>query len=487
MPMIIFFLTSAFAFAEVTSPRNHYALIGGGGEPHREATTIFDHEVEGFGEFTSRSRGAWQTRAAFNGGHSGTEAMVDRLHGQSPNFSADSYSDMLRHYKEQISSGSIGRGDQLMIHIASHGAHRLIGQKSHSISAGGGMTNLTTGEGSRLVNLDELQEVINLANANGVKLAIIDTSCHSGSSIKLANPQTCVISSSGPDHYAAGHYIGFGARFSRELRRGRNLEDVFQRTISQRPMPTGYGTQIPPIYGFPMISTSAGSRLQDELYPLLTPYLYSRENNVGLDKLDPFMRRSVQEDPTCELPRQNFQNLIREIQELSATNRRAQTQPLITALQNYENLQRELREGLAAIQTPDLSRTEEFCRPNPPAYGPGNVCQSVKLSDLTLMDYTSAMNSTRNQLSTQTGPAREYSQMLLNLYTDMNTRAQQLKNDPELRRSREYFSRMTDLSGRTSRLSLAVYTELHKIYPALYREEARRTESAPNPCREFVL
>ena len=483
MPIIILLLTILSSFAQERRPQNHYALIGGGGEPHREATTIFDHEVEGVGTFMNRSRGAWQSRAAFNGGHSGTEAMVDRLFGESPNFSPDSYEAMLNHYKEQLSSGRIGRGDQLMIQIASHGAFRRPGEKSHSISAGGGMVDATTGRGSELVNLDKLQEIIDLANTNGVKLAILDTSCHSGSTLALANSKTCVISSSGPNHFASGHYIGFGARFSRELRRGRNLEEVFQRTISQPAMRTGYGFNIPPVYGFPMISSAAGERIQNEIYPLLTPYLYNSERNAALDKFDPYLRNSVQDDPTCQEPIANFQNLVRQIQALGETTNRLQVQPLLTALQNYENLQRQLREGLAALNAPDLSQTEEFCRPKPPAYGPGNLCQSVKLSDLMLMGFSEVLNSLTNQVTTLTGPSRDYALAQIALYRSMQARSEQLKNHP----SRSYLSSMNDLSGRTSAMVREIYTEIHKIYPTMYREEARRTASAPNPCRDFTL
>lgn len=483
MPIIILLLTILSSFAQERRPQNHFALIGGGGEPHREATTIFDHEVEGFGNFMNSSRGAWQSRAAFNGGHSGTEAMVDRLFGQSPAFSPESYESMLNHYKEQLTSGRIGRGDQLMIQIASHGAFRRPGEKSHGISAGGGMVDLTTGRGSSLVDLDKLQEIIALANTNGVKLAIIDTSCHSGSTLALANANTCVISSSGPNHFASGHYIGFGARFSRELRRGRNLEEVFQRTISQPAMRTAYGFNIPPVYGFPMISSAAGERIQNEIYPLLTPYLYNNERNPGLDKLSPYLRNLVQDDPTCQEPIANFQNLVRQIQALGELSSRVQVQPLLTALQNYENLQRQLREGLAALNAPDLSQTEEFCRPRPAGYPPGNLCHSSKLSDLMLTSFTSTINSLTNQASTLTGPSREYALMQADLFRAMQTRAEELKNHP----SRSYISSMNDLPGRTSAMVREVYTELHKIYPTMYREEARRTASAPNPCRDFTL
>ncbi len=483
MPIIFLLLTILTSFAQDRRTQNHFALIGGGGEPHRAPTTIFDHEVQGFGEFMNGSRGAWQSRAAFNGGHTSTEAMVDRLFGQSPNFSPESYNDMLNHYKEQLSSGRIGRGDQLMIQIASHGAFRRPGEKSHGISAGGGMVDLTTGRGSELVDLDKLQEIIALANTNGVKLAIIDTSCHSGSTLALANDKTCVISSSGPNHFASGHYIGFGARFSRELRRGRNLEEVFQRTISQRAMPTAYGNQIPPVYGFPMISSPGGRRIQDEIYPLLTPYLYNSETNSALDKFDPFLRNTIQDDPTCQEPIANFQNLVRQIQSIDSASRRLQMQPLLTALQNYENLQRQLREGLAATNAPDLSQTEEFCRPKPPAYGPGNLCQTVKLSDLMLMGFSTAINSLTNQASTLTGPSRDYALMQIQLYTTMQARSEELKNHP----SRRYLSSMNDLPQRTSTMVREIYTELHKVYPTMYQEEARRLSAEPNPCRDFTL
>ena len=144
--------------------------------------------------------------------------------------------------------------------INSHGGESS--GKTHNIStAGSAMTNMNSLNDTSSVSLDALEALTKVAKDNNIKLAIVDGSCHAGNSLSLANTNTCVIAASGPKHYA---YSNFADIFAAQMKKGKNLEDVFFETKAQ----TQGG-------GFPMISTPEGVEVQDELYPYLTPYMLS--------------------------------------------------------------------------------------------------------------------------------------------------------------------------------------------------------------------
>jgi hypothetical protein len=102
-------------------------------------------------------------------------------------------------------------------------------EKGHKISVNGkASSDFTTLSGNKLVSTNQLQGLIDIANKKGIKLGIVDLSCHSGASIALANPQTCIVTSSGPKHFA---YSNFPCYLINNLEKDKSLEDEFLQTM----------------------------------------------------------------------------------------------------------------------------------------------------------------------------------------------------------------------------------------------------------------
>lgn len=141
---------------------------------------------------------------------------------------------------QQLSEG-FQKGDQLLIYISSHGVLKKKDEKSHSV---------TTVDG--VVSLDELQDVIDLAQAKGVKLAIADLSCHSGNLLDLNFKNSCMLTGATRDHVG---FTSFSTKFAFELQnsiRKKNqetsIEDIFLESRK-----SAYAAQ-------PLITTEAGRK-----------------------------------------------------------------------------------------------------------------------------------------------------------------------------------------------------------------------------------
>ncbi len=181
----------------------HMAVLGGSGEPHKKwdgspnETTIFDSGLEKMGQF-NRSHPNIKSEIMFNGGHAHTEEIARQGFGSSAPFSANGYMQMINSYMAKLRNGQIKNGDKILINIYSHGATRDQGEKTHKIAAGAGvMNNTDTVSGVTTVSVDNLKALSDLAKAKGVKLGIVDLSCHSGNTLALADENTCVISATG--------------------------------------------------------------------------------------------------------------------------------------------------------------------------------------------------------------------------------------------------------------------------------------------------
>lgn len=264
--------------------------FGGGGEPKDALTTQFDETARGLGEFYKANKN-YSTTVSFNGGHPVTEGIIkDKFKGAKieERFTVSSYKSVIQETIEKLSKNppEIPEGGKILIFIDSHGGEKS--GKTHSISTtAAALTNMNNVSDGTSASLDALEELTKLAEAKNVKLAIVDGSCHAGNSLPLANSKTCVISASGPKHYA---YSTFTNAFVTQMKKGKNLEDVFLETREQL---NGLG--------FPMISTPEGMSVQDEIYPALTPYMYYHDEYRGmaLDKIDDYFRENNSDEQVC--------------------------------------------------------------------------------------------------------------------------------------------------------------------------------------------
>lgn len=220
---------------EATWAQKKEALfLGGGGEP-AGTSTIFDPALENFADFSLRTN--WKMNVLFDGGHSESEKTASLVTGgKNKSATVQNLNNEINSYIQRMQSGDLKAGDQLLVQVASHGATNKPGQSSHSVAALDGD-----------FDLDSLKKLRDLAEKKGVKLAILDYSCYSGSSIGLATDKTCVMSVATPDNLG---YASSGSEISKNLKPGENLEDVF---IKSRTSQLGNP-------GLPQISTEAGRK-----------------------------------------------------------------------------------------------------------------------------------------------------------------------------------------------------------------------------------
>ncbi len=241
----------------------HIIMMGAGGEPDGPST-IFDKGLRLFSNYLNQND--WdKVSIDFNGGHENTDALLLNKFKSNVNkapLTAESWKQTIKDYEEQIKSGRLKAGDQLLVMINTHGAEKF-NELTHSVALGNPHTdiNLNNLKGAELANLDDLKKLTILAHDKGIKLGIVDFSCHSGNTLALANENTCVISSSGPNLY--GNTL-FSENFIEKMKDGKSLEDVFLETL---PDQNNYSS-------FPMISTPEGMSLNHDLYLGLFPYLY---------------------------------------------------------------------------------------------------------------------------------------------------------------------------------------------------------------------
>ena len=287
-------------------------IMGGGGEP-AGASTQFDEVMSSFGRENLKNSN-WKYEVSFNGGHSTTENMLRQSYpnpsAQTSAFTKDNYSKMINSYKTKILMGEIKSGDQMMIIINTHGARKINDEKTHYIATSGGTSgpiDLNDLSGAALANLDDLGELAAIAGKNGIKLGIVDMSCHSGETLELKKiaPNACIVAASGPKHFS---FIGpntFSGLFLKNLKPGVSLEKAF---LSAR---SSTGTEA----SFPMISTEENSAIVAEVYKLITPYLYFHE--PGADKLSDLIISSSNDRVMC-IRQEQFKDLLSKIDQLSS-------------------------------------------------------------------------------------------------------------------------------------------------------------------------
>lgn len=305
LTLITFLISSHLVQAE-----NHMLLIGGGGEPKGEST-IFDSGMKKLG--TNLKSANWNYQVSFNGGHAATEEILaNHFPKSSPTASAftnTNYDKMIKDYIEKINNNEIKSGDQLMIIINTHGSSASEGQLTHKVAAAGApIQNADDLSGGSLVSLDEMQKIVKLTEQKGIKLAIVDLSCHSGKTLELKksletdSPNTCIVTATGPDHYGNAGPQSFSENFMEELKTGENLEDVFLKARLRSPFAE-----------YPMISTEENDKIVKDIYEGITPYLYYYYPKQ--DKLTPYIVNNANAGGICRRE-ENFDSLISNIDDM---------------------------------------------------------------------------------------------------------------------------------------------------------------------------
>ena len=451
---------------------------------------MFDGEVSDMGKLSQSVGG--EVVVSLNGGHSKTEEIIAKSF-KVPNqpFVESNFEKIIADYEAKLRSGEISKNDQLMLMINTHGAENYGREKTHNIAySGAEMKDLNTGAGARTVSLDKLETIAKLAEEKGVKLAIIDLSCHSGNTLPLKNSKTCVITSSGPNHYGyGGSSITFPRRLFKYMNKGVNLEDAFIKARSATWD-----------LSFPMISTDVGLEINEKLYTPLTPYLFYTSSNAN--KLTPYIRREVVDGcVTCqnESQMEAIRAVMEEARAFQAVAKNAkftnkEAQNLEKAIKDYNDVQIKLKEGLKSLNIPDLKKSEKFCseRERDEIKWVNNKIVTVKKMEETCTDYT-----IREIMYGNFEWSKEFYKKNANV--EMNDfygaqykiielvekkKAELALKHPDLKKWETYFDDQKLLTARTYKLAMNVAYASQHLYEALYNQ--KRSDKS-NPCKDFVL
>lgn len=463
--------------------------LGGGGEP-KGKSTIFDNDLSLMGDFVSKTP-EWKTTVSFNGGHSNTEEILKSKMASAKNagdFTQKTYNSVIDEMIKKIESGELGRGDQLMIAIDSHGAKRGV-ENTHSVSVSRSMaTNMTTLEGSKTVDLDRLDKLATLAAEKRVKLAIIDASCFSGNLLNIKNNNVCLISATGSDQYGyAGTFdaflfkmkFAFYGNLLSNFKKGSNLEDAFLKARESSFTPD-----------FPMISSPEGRSINEQLYKLISPFLtFDEHSSPELSRTYPrdingFERQVCQYDKGFK----QLETLLKQyelITPITSFFSRNEYTDLLTAIKDYRKLQIKFENSMRSKINLEIEIKNVISQKFP---GQAHLLSQYNAVDLLSIDF-------KRQIDLFYKTAH-YS----NVANDKNN---WLKTLAELKSKQKFVEtikgslsahgksdlRMIQLAYENNTLSkdLAnnVASEAKKVYLKMYRNQMKKTVS--NPCRDFVL
>lgn len=463
---------------------NHLVVMGGSGDP-AGATTIFDTNLKNLG--TNLQGTNWKYQLSFNGGHANTESIMRNQFGKSvapsTSFTIENYNKMIADYKKKIISGEITSSDQLMLVIDSHGAEQGYDEKTHSIAATNPYAPKTTEKldydklsGSPTVNLDALEELVKLTNDKGIKLAIIDMSCHAGNTLALKKnaPNTCIVTASGPVHYSFSGEGTFSNNFWKKLKPGMNLEDAFL----QARLETNDAS-------YPMISTSENDQITNEVYDTLTPYLYYVTPKV--DKLTPYVKKSSNDQVICQRDT-DFSSLMSKINQLQQAANGYNGDELKNLLITYKYTQDKMLARMKAVGGPDAEKVEKFEAPldakTSKLTKPFSISMTMKeLANMTPID---TVNYLQKLYDSEKNP-KEKAETLATLNTWKLVKVRYIevtKKYPGLLKYNSEVNSMVKELNNNRKTAEKIAAEEKKFYNALYM---KKKSNINDPCRQIVF
>jgi hypothetical protein len=456
--------------------------MGGGGEPPGEST-IFDKSMDFLGVFLKYEDTSWNTTVHFNGGHSKTEKILKENFGDKTDttkpFTDNNYLETIKSYKKKIEEGEIKSGDQLLVWLETHGAQADAGEKGHQVSAKGeSSSDFTNLSHNTLVSTNELQSLIDLANEKGVKLGILDFSCHSGASIALSNPKTCIISSTGPNHFG---YANFPHYFADNMSKGKSLEDVFLDTVKNR-------NDI----AFPMISTSQGKEVQNKLYDLTSPFLLNFDSKIGLDKLTPYLEKNSSEEMCLQADNnlKKLMDLTLEVEKITIKDRRSDHyRKLRDALVNYKNFVKNYHDVLSSMVKDNIAKkSTTICGTEKSEVQPVPMnCKRFTFKELSITEFDSEINRLQNLYEKSSGEDKDYAEGSLKLMKKAKEKYEEISAQyPSLKKYCDFMAGNKNLQDKTWDLAQDVAEKLKPLYLDMYKDMASK-DTSPNPCKDFKL
>jgi hypothetical protein len=395
-------------------------FIGGGGEPAGKAT-IFDEMYQNFMSKTSSA--GWNTQSVFDGGHSDSEILAKNLTKSSNTpMSTANVDAAFENIKRRLATGELKSGDSLMIAIGTHGRPRS-GEDTHGID---------TTDGS--ISLDKINQIKELAEAQGVKLAVMDMSCYSGNTQQIASDKTCVISAS--DGSTVG-YNSTGSSLFGNLNKGQSLESAF---LNMRNDPNSI------VPATPIISTPAGKAASS------TTSALSQEMIV---------RGQLQDNYCATLDQNQISKITQELREINKGAEDPLEKELSQAVQGYQDVRASALKKFDEAQT--LNR----------------VCVKNEGQNRCTNYQTAIANYNKLNAMVKTTKLPPNFQKLYEQYKTLWTSPEYLKyQQAETLYNRQAF----DLTKEANQVAMVE----RKIYRKIYDQAAAKSKG-PNACKDFVL
>lgn len=460
---------------------NHLLYLGGGGEASDKRDTIFDASFEAY---MKNARAAnWSVDARFNGGHEKSEALLAQVTGARSTgpLTAATYAEAVRatiaEYEAKFQQGKLGPNDQLMVVIDSHGSSATEKEKTHSVGVG---HSKSTQKLDSMVSLDTLAPLIAIAQKSGLKLAIVDMSCRSGSSQRFLptsapNDSVCIVSASGPEEYAWG---SFSSALTDRFKPGTSLEDAFLQARAAQYEPA-----------FPMISTPAGRMISEQLYRIMRPELrLSRDKDA--DNLSEALLKSAE---SCQDERDHIPEIVREIEILSlATGTQLlDTRALEAALKRYQDARQAwVRDLRAKGVNPLLQRREKFVGESSYPKGSKSATErwdfEYSWDQLATLNFNNILQTAQESLRTAKDPqSRANAQAMEAMVRKAQARQRELLAQyPALANLEQERKDAVQRLYQTVELARAVGVEERKVFQSLYAAASTQS-SGSSACKNF--
>ena len=447
-------------------------FFGGGGEPFEKNSTIFDSTVIGLNNYLLNSH--WSYDVSFNGGHSYSESLRSnflRNAETKENFTKKSYENLIDKYKDNIKSGKIKAGEKILIVIDTHGAEKEEGSSELTHHVAINSRDLKSNE---TVSLDELKVLTKLAKEKGIKLGIVDFSCHSGNSLSLANENTCVITATGPKHFG---YTSFSDNFTREMKAGGSLEDIFLRTREKEKYAS-----------YPMISTPEAESIYKDFYPNLIPYLYYYEKTPSHDKMSNYLI-DVANTPNC--PRDNqMEELQKKIELLQKTTLKniPELETIKSLFNKYKAGQDDYIKFLKSSGSKDLAKKERVWSIGRSGKYSFTTGATLSWREIIESDFESMIENSEALLRYSNSPEDEArNRSVLNYQKEaLDFQKKLLKKNPAFVKYKQEFKKYSNFLNESRKMAEDIATNERKLFSGLYTE-LKKDSKQSNPCSEFTL
>lgn len=460
--------------------------MGGGGEGTK-TSTIFDYNISNVQEITTAHKLDYQI--SFNGGHKNTEAELKARFpaNKVTNFTEKNFNDRLKEIERKIVKGQIKPTEKLLLIIDSHGAESNK-ELTHSISLANNkqVRDLNNLSGSDAVSLDRLKKIAELAELKGIKLGIIDFSCHSGSTLNLAKSlshNTCVISSTGPHHYGYAGRGVFADLFMKELTKPHmNLETAFLKA-RKNSIDAGY----------PMISTPTHRMIANEYYGDLTNLLYYERLNKEGKLVNHIKNKDIDCIDCTPWKLSSMSQLKLKISKLQIQGilEHVVANNLIAEIEKYNAFQQNLVRQYEKLNIPKLNNKETFFFPeiNPNTKKP-YINQELTWYEI-LNSSEEKSNKAINKLIKQQQNAKTASAELETFikvskkFRDSVAlkKAEILKKYPDILNATAKFNQLAEKNNESYKMVVSIALNEKKLYDSLYSNRPRR----PNACNQFIL